>query len=72
MEFRGMGWRCRRDFHSTQIEDNSWELAPSFPKTGPKDSAQVVRFDIRHLYPLSHLTSPSFAYYLSQKFDNHN
>lgn len=70
MEFRGMGWRCWHDLHSTQIEDNL--LVPSFPQTGSKDSTQVVRFDSRDLYPLSHLTSPSFAYYLSQKYDNHN
>lgn len=61
-----------RDFHSTHKEDNLWELAPSLPQTGPKDSTQVIRFAIRHLYPLNHLTSPSFAYYLSQQFDNHN
>lgn len=68
------GWSSgvRSDFYSTHIEDNLWELAPSFRQTGPKDSTQVVRFGSRDLYPLSHLTSPSFAYYLSQKFDNHN
>ena len=42
-------------------EDSSWELILSVHLVGPRDQTQVFRLCDKPLYPLVHLTGPTFS-----------
>lgn len=43
-------------------EDNLWIWALALLHVGARDRTQVVKFDRRHLYQLSHVTGPDWIY----------